>query len=65
MDGESDELDFLYTWQWFERARDVYARAARERLGVLFTVRDAALRAPGPGTGWSLSAGAVLDRWIP
>jgi len=35
-DGESEELDILYAWGWFQRLRALYRSAARERRAVLF-----------------------------
>jgi len=53
-DGESEELDVLYAWGWFQRLRALYRRAAGEGRAVLFTAelwpgaaREAAA-APGP-----------------
>lgn len=31
------EEDFQYTWEWFQRVRDFYAKAAAENRFVLFT----------------------------
>jgi hypothetical protein len=35
---EHGEVDLAYTWAYFEGAAKLYARAARERLAVIFTV---------------------------
>ena len=35
-DGESEELDVLYAWGWFQRLRALYRRAADARQAVLF-----------------------------
>lgn len=35
-DGESEELDLLYAWGWFQRLRALYRRAADEGRAVLF-----------------------------
>jgi hypothetical protein len=35
-DGESDELDLLYAWGWFQRLRSLYRAASAERRAVLF-----------------------------
>jgi hypothetical protein len=58
---DSDELDFLYTWQWFLRVRAHYARAAADGRAVLFTARppgDAGLRSCW---GWSLAGAGGSD----
>ncbi|MGQ0543367.1 MAG: YfbM family protein [Blastocatellia bacterium] len=34
---ELSDDDFLYTWEWFENVRQLYRRAAAEKLHVLFT----------------------------
>lgn len=36
-EGELNEEDFSYTWEWFQAVRDLYARAAAEGRWVLFT----------------------------
>jgi hypothetical protein len=38
-DGESEELDLLYAWSWFQRLRDHHRAAARAGRAVLFTAR--------------------------
>ncbi|MFT3915207.1 MAG: DUF1877 family protein [Anaeromyxobacteraceae bacterium] len=35
-DGESEELDLLYAWGWFQRLRGLYRAAAAARRAVLF-----------------------------
>jgi hypothetical protein len=58
---DSDELDFLYTWQWFLRVRALYARAAADGRAVLFTARppgDAGLRSCW---SWSLAGAEGSD----
>ena len=37
-DGEVDEVDFQYTWTWFENIRDLYRKAAGSGRAVIFTV---------------------------
>ena len=37
-DGEVDEEDFEYTWQWFEDSKAFWQKAAEENRSVLFTV---------------------------
>jgi hypothetical protein len=58
-EAESEELEFLYTWQWFERVRDLYRRAAGEGRAVLFTVREPADERATPGSRWSFGAAAA------
>jgi hypothetical protein len=58
-EAESEELEFLYTWQWFERVRDLYVSAAREGRAVLFTVRDTPHESSSPGARWSFGANAA------
>lgn len=36
-DGELDDEDFAYTWEWFQNVRELYSRAAAEHRYVLFT----------------------------
>lgn len=36
-DGNLDEEDFSYTWEWFQNVRELYVRASDEGLYVLFT----------------------------
>ena len=36
-DGDLDDEDFEYTWNWFEGVRELYVRAASEQRHVLFT----------------------------
>jgi hypothetical protein len=37
-DGEIGDVDFGYTWTWFENVRDLYRKAAANGRGVIFTV---------------------------
>jgi len=37
-DGEVDEVDFQYTWTWFENIRDLCRKAAGSGRAVIFTV---------------------------
>jgi hypothetical protein len=36
-DGEKDDADFAYTWEWLQPVRDLYRKAAAEGRHVLFT----------------------------
>jgi hypothetical protein len=54
-DDDSAELDFLYTWQWFQRVRDLYRVAFAERRAVLFTVGDVRSTGSGAEEGWTLA----------
>jgi hypothetical protein len=60
-DDDSAELDFLYTWQWFQRVRELYRVASADGRAVLFTVGDprsaGAGAGPGSGEGWTLAGG--------
>jgi len=37
-DGEIGDVDFGYTWTWFENVRDLYRTAAASGRAVIFTV---------------------------
>jgi hypothetical protein len=37
-DGEIGDVDFRYTWTWFENVRDLYRKAAASGRAVIFTV---------------------------
>ena len=37
-DGDIGELDFEYTWDWFENVRELYRKAATQGRAVIFTV---------------------------
>jgi Domain of unknown function (DUF1877) len=37
-DGEIGDVDFGYTWTWFENVRDLYRRAAVSGRAIIFTV---------------------------
>jgi hypothetical protein len=37
-DGEQGESDFKYTWEYFQRVRDLYKKAAADGRAVVFTV---------------------------
>lgn len=37
-DGEMDDEDFGYTWEWFTNVRELYRRAAQDGRYVLFSV---------------------------
>jgi len=39
LDGESEELDLLYAWGWFQRLRGHYRDAARAGCAVLFAAQ--------------------------
>lgn len=36
-DGEMNDQDFAYTWEWFQNVRTLYRKAAQEGRHVLFT----------------------------
>lgn len=36
-DGEKNDEDFAYTWEWFQNVRTLYRKAAQEGRHVLFT----------------------------
>lgn len=63
-DDESAELDYLYTWQWFQRVRALYRRAAAEGRAVLFTAREERGAGPGGGQPWSFAGSGGSSRLL-
>lgn len=50
LDDDSAELDFLYTWQWFQQVRALHRAAALAGRAVLIAAReDPRAIAPAPG----------------
>ena len=37
-DGNHGEVDFEYTWEWFQGVRDLFQKAATEKRAIIFTV---------------------------